>query len=355
MITKLQKIDPLNYSDIEFKEAVDLIIHGEIVAFPTETVYGLGGNALNSQSIEKIFIAKGRPQDNPLIVHISSFKMLEEIVLDIPSEAKKLIKQFWPGPLTILFKKNKCIPDNVTAGLPTVAVRMPSNPIAKRLIELANVPIAAPSANSSGKPSPTSADHVFQDLNGKIPLIIDGGNCQVGVESTVLSLEHEIPVILRPGGVTIESLKQYIPKVVFYNQLADRKKIEEKPPTPGLKYRHYAPKAELYLFRGSADKIFHAISNYATKFLESQKRVGIVQFTQDFSFNKQISESNQCIIIKLKEDNPLKEIAHDLYSILRDLDRKQVDYILFEGIPEVDLGTTVMNRLKKAAVKIIDV
>lgn len=355
MNTKVQKIDPLNLNELDLKEAKDFILNGDIVAFPTETVYGLGGNAFNPESIEKIFIAKGRPQDNPLIVHISSLEMLKRIVLDIPANAKPLIEHFWPGPLTILFKKNDRIPDIVTASLPTVAIRMPSNPIAKKLIELTDVPIAAPSANSSGKPSPTSADHVFQDLKGKIPLIIDGGICQVGVESTVLSLEHEIPVILRPGGVTIESLKKIIPNVIFYNQLTESKQLEEKPPTPGLKYRHYAPKADLILFRGKEDNVFNAITNYAYDLIKAQKRVGIVQFTDKFRYDKQISDKDQCIIIQLHYNKGYNEIARELYSILRELDQKLVDYILFEGIPEIDLGTTVMNRLKKAAVKILDV
>ncbi len=234
-------------------EAASALARGGLVAFPTETVYGLGASALDETAVKNIFVAKGRPQDNPLIVHVSNRTMLEQVVCEIPEVAEKLMKQFWPGPLTIIMEKSSRISTTVTAGLETVAVRMPSHPAALHLIEKSGVPVAAPSANISGSPSTTRASHVMNDLTGRVDYIIDGGACQVGLESTVLDITGETPQILRPGGVSLEALREVLGNVVYEPALKDSR---ETPKSPGMKYRHYAPKAALYLVDpGHEDKL----------------------------------------------------------------------------------------------------
>ncbi|KAL6049815.1 Threonylcarbamoyl-AMP synthase [Balamuthia mandrillaris] len=269
METRVIRVDPEHFSEEELLPAIELLKAGQVVAFPTETVYGLGANALNGEACAKIFEAKRRPADNPLIVHVSSFEMLDALVSEVPPLGQTLVKHFWPGPLTILFPKKECVPDQVTAGLATVAVRMPSHPIARKLIELGGMPLAAPSANSSGRPSPTSASHVLADLHGRIPCIIDGGDAAVGVESTVVDVSNpNEPMILRPGGISREQLLPFVPELQVYgsawgskkkgeNGVEDgaqeeerrkrKKEMEERPPTPGLKYRHYSPNAKVVL------------------------------------------------------------------------------------------------------------
>src|SRR6056297_162563 len=244
METKIIKIDQENYFNKILNYPAKVLKEGGLVAFPTETVYGLGCNALDEEAITKIFEVKGRPGDNPLIVHISEIEMLDSLVKDYSGIVKKVISKFWPGPLTIVFKSSDLVPSTVTAGLDTVAIRMPSNAIAQKLIEIADVPVAAPSANLSGKPSPTSAKHVIDDLSGKIECIIDGGDCEVGLESTVLDMSSDQPTILRPGGVTIEALRKVIPSVIYDEAL---KNLELIPKSPGMKYVHYSPEAEVYI------------------------------------------------------------------------------------------------------------
>jgi len=312
-----------------YYSAAKLLKKSEIVAFHTETVYGLGANALDEGAVKKIFQAKGRPADNPLIVHISSIEQLNSLIKEGPIEALTLIKKFWPGPLTLIFKKNIVVPTIVTAGLDTVAIRMPKSKIALSLIKSANVPIAAPSANSSGKPSPTKAEHVFEDLNGKIQLIIDGGKCDVGLESTVLDLTKKPFTILRPGAVTKEQLEKVLGKenVVLFSK--KEISLEEKVSSPGMKYKHYAPKASVLLFskQNEIDKI--VLDN-------KEKKIAVI------GINK--FECSFMIFHKSVED-----YSKNIFSDFRKLDNLGFDIILVEKVEEKGLGNALMNRMKKAA------
>jgi L-threonylcarbamoyladenylate synthase len=352
MKTKIQKVNFHSIKDSELRDAVKLIQEGEIVAFPTETVYGLGASALNAEAVKKIFEAKGRPADNPLIVHVSSLDMLKKIIKKLDSKIEPLIKEFWPGALTILFEKNELIPDIVTAGLPTVAIRWPSNKIAEKLIQLSNLPIAAPSANSSGKPSPTNAQHVWDDLNGKIPLIIDGGSTDIGVESTVIDVNHNPPLILRPGGITLEQLKPFLPTIRMFQKELDGG-LEQKPPTPGLKYRHYAPNAELIVVEGNSKFITNESSKLLDECIKKKQLVGLIHTHPEIHYSEQILNCKECIIQNLGSPFNIEKIAKDLYAILRSLDKIGVKRIVFEGIETTQRGLAVMNRLYKAASRII--
>ncbi len=340
--TKIIKVDEKNLKEDLIKLGANVIKEGGLVAFPTETVYGLGANGLNEEAIEKIFIAKGRPQDNPLILHVASVKQVESLVESIPTEAKILMERFWPGPLTMIFKRSNLIPDMITAGLDTVAIRMPNNHIALELIKTSGVPIAAPSANTSGRPSPTLASHVIEDLNGKIDMIIDGGSTGIGVESTVLDVSGDVPTILRPGGITLEDLIKVIPKVEEdLSIIKDDKNIIPK--SPGQKYRHYAPKADMVVFTGEVQNIVKAINEYTDKYISQGKKVGIMatEETKD--------EYKKGIIISVGSRKDKKTIAHNLFNTIRLFDEKKVDIILSEGVETFEIGTAIMNRLKKAS------
>lgn len=317
-------------------QAAKWLNDGEVVAFPTETVYGLGGSALSDEAIEKIYRAKGRPQDNPLIVHLSKTEQLVNYVDEIPEHAKRLMEQFWPGPLTIILKHNGTLCPKVTANLPTVAVRIPDHPIARALIEAVNIPLAAPSANTSGKPSPTSAQHVYNDLKGKIPLIIDGGKTGVGLESTVIDCTTESVIILRPGGVTKEQLEQVVDNVVVDPALTD---TSETPRSPGVKYTHYAPSVPLILIDGSTTFITKKIEEAK----EAGKRVGML-VTEE---NKGKFPAEKEVVIGSRTN--LLEIAQNLFDALRSFHKEEVDVIFSEVFPETELGTAIMNRLRKAS------
>ncbi|NMA86583.1 MAG: threonylcarbamoyl-AMP synthase [Tissierellia bacterium] len=336
--TKIMEIDEKNMEDLKY--GAEIIKSGGLVAFPTETVYGLGANGLEPRAVKKIFEAKGRPQDNPLILHIANTRDMAPLVESIPKDAEKLMEAFWPGPLTIIFKRNKLVPDIVSAGLDTVSIRMPNNPIALKLIELSDLPLAAPSANTSGKPSPTSAKHVMEDLYGKVDLIIDGGDTGIGVESTVLDMSGDIPRILRPGGITLEDLKKYLPNIEEDLSII---KEDEIPLSPGQKYRHYAPKAEMIVFSGELENIIREINIYANKYSKEGKKVGIM--ATDESVDKyHIGE-----IISLGTRKDKNTIAHNLFNTLRLLDEENVDIILAEAVEDIGIGRAIMNRLKKAA------
>ncbi|HAA64145.1 MAG TPA: threonylcarbamoyl-AMP synthase, partial [Thermoanaerobacter sp.] len=279
-MTKIIRVNK-NNPEIELIDfAAKVIKEGGLVAFPTETVYGIGANSFNEEAIKKIFIAKGRPQDNPLIVHIAELEQIYDLVKEVPQKAKTLMKKFWPGPLTLIFKKSQKVPYVNTAGMDTVAIRMPSNTIAHLLIKRAEVPISAPSANVSGKPSPTDASHVIEDLYGKVDVIIDGGKCDVGVESTVLDLTEKVPVILRPGAVTLEMLREVIGNVEVDPSLLKKPQEDLKPKSPGMKYKHYSPNAEVYIVTGDLEKVVKKIQELTEEQLKYGKKVGIMATVQ---------------------------------------------------------------------------
>jgi L-threonylcarbamoyladenylate synthase len=343
MKTKIWKM-PGDKPDLaKLSEAADLLRAGEVVAFPTETVYGLGANALEEKAVEKIYLAKGRPSDNPLIVHISSLDDVRQLVSEIPPKARRLMEVFWPGPLTLVMPKAKIIPQIITGGLDTVGIRFPAHPVALKLIELAKCPVAAPSANISGKPSPTTAEHVWQDLNGKIAGIVDGGKADVGVESTVLDVTEEIPIILRPGGITLEQLEDTIGEVKLDSALYDLGAI---PKAPGMKYTHYAPEADVIIIKGSSDEMLGKVNSV----LENSKgeRVGIMASQELIEALPKSLPAN--IITKvLGSENNLETITANLFDTLRWFDQKGVRVIYAESFPDNNIGAALMNRLIKAA------
>lgn len=340
MDTKIIKIDENNINFSLIDEGANIIKSGGIVAFPTETVYGLGANGLDEEAVKKIYKAKGRPSDNPLILHISQIEELNPLVDEISELAYKCMEKFWPGPLTIIFKKSEIIPDIITAGLDTVAIRMPDHKIASELISKAKVPIAAPSANLSGKPSPTKGSHVVEDMMGKIEMIIDGGNTGVGLESTVLDLSTEIPTILRPGGITLEDLREVIHNVVQDGSITNK---DETPKSPGQKYRHYAPEAEMILYTGDVEKIIKKIKSDAKYLIDEGMKVGIMA-TEETKHNYTVG---QVFVSGSREKS--ETIAHNLFDILRNFDESNVDIILAEGVSFDNIGMAIMNRMVKAA------
>lgn len=340
MKTEIIKIDKENINKRLLNKAVKTIRAGSVVAFPTETVYGLGVNGLDESAVRKIYKAKGRPSDNPLILHISDRQQLIPLVSNLPKIASKLIDRFWPGPLTIVLKKSEIVPDIITGGLDTVAIRMPKHPIALELISQSGFPIAAPSANISGKPSPTKAEHVIQDMKGKIPLIIDGGRTGVGLESTVLDLSTRIPRILRPGGITLEDLQKVIPNLVQDEALIN---MDLKPKSPGQKYRHYAPKAEMIVYNGEIERVIERINLEVEKNLNKGKKIGIMatEETRD--------KYKADLILSVGSRKNVETIAANLFATIRELDGEGVDLILAEGIKDDNLGNAIMNRMVKAA------
>lgn len=356
MKTIIQKIDATNMASSDFKEAAELLRAGKLVAFPTETVYGLGGNAYDSTASARIYAAKGRPSDNPLIVHISCFDELPPLVSVIPDEAKALADRFWPGPLTMIMNKSDIIPKETTGGLDTVAIRMPSHPIANRLIKEAGIPIAAPSANASGRPSTTKAGHVIEDLDGKIDMIIDGGSSDIGLESTIVDLTVKPALILRPGYITIEMLREVIPDIEYDKAVLKRIKDDTiVAKAPGMKYRHYAPKGELTIFEGDAKAVSSHIYNEAKEKLESGYTVGIL--TSDElakSYESLATEKANAVNPKLyikdigSRENEA-EIAAGLFDALRYFDEIGAEYIYAEAFSEGGIGQAIMNRLMKAA------
>lgn len=318
--------------------AAKILQKGGLVAFPTETVYGLGADATNAEAAKAIFTAKGRPADNPLIVHISSLSMLPEIVSSVPEAAQKLMNAFWPGPLTIIMPKGKKIPYAVTAGLETVAVRFPVHPDAQAMIERCGLPIAAPSANLSGKPSPTTAAHVFEDMDGRIPLILDGGPCQVGLESTVVDATHGHIILLRPGGVTREMLEEALGEEVALGKgvmepLADG----EKALSPGLKHKHYAPKAEVKVVLGPDDLRAQYILDSAAK--DARPCVLCLEGRRGLYPGLTV----------LSAGNTPEDYAHNLFAALRHADEISCTQVYAEGLSLEGVGLAVMNRVERAA------
>lgn len=352
--TVVIKIDENNIDTRAIKEAGDVIRHGGLVAFPTETVYGLGADGMDEAASSKIYAAKGRPSDNPLILHIASIEQLDRIAAEIPAKARLLMDKFWPGPMTLVFKKKAEVPYGTTGGLETVAVRFPKHAVALELIKAAGTPIAAPSANTSGRPSPTKAGHVIEDMDGRIDMIIDGGQVGIGIESTIVDVTQEIPMILRPGYITKAMLEEVVGKVTV-DRVVEAKSIEElggdyAPKAPGMKYKHYAPKAELTMFEGQLDKVIETIRKKAKSDEMDGDKVGIIATDE----SKHLYECGRVVSIGSRKDE--ETIARGLYSILRDFDDMGVDVIYSETFYDDDLGQAIMNRLIKAAgYKIISV
>ncbi len=343
METKVYKVGK-EVSSGELAEAGEILRRGGLIAFPTETVYGLGGNAESAESSRKIYAAKGRPSDNPLIVHIAEFSQLEAIASEVPEAARKLNAAFWPGPLTMIVNKNEVIPYETTGGLDTVAVRMPSHPVARQLIKDSGCMIAAPSANTSGRPSPTCAEHVWEDLNGKIDGIIDGGSVNIGLESTIIDLTEEVPTILRPGYITQEMLAKVLGEVRLDPGLQeDNTKV--RPKAPGMRYKHYAPKGDLKIVTGDETAVVKKISELAEEAIASGYSAGIIATEE--TKQKYRVEGADIVTIGAREDED--SIARHLFGVLRQFDDDGVQVIFSEDFNTPRIGMAIMNRLLKAA------
>ena len=405
METKRIIIEDRNHiKDEELKEAASILRSGGLVAFPTETVYGLGGNALDEDAARKIYAAKGRPSDNPLIAHVSCVEEVAPLVKEIPEAGRKLMEAFWPGPLTMIFPKSEKVPYGTTGGLDTVAIRMPDDPVANRLIALAGVPVAAPSANTSGRPSPTTADHVWQDMNGRIEMIIDGGPVGIGVESTIVDVSSAVPAVLRPGAITMEMLAEVLGEVSVDPAILGPLSADVRPKAPGMKYKHYAPKADLTLVepgtgteresgeeqvtgaeqKTGAEQVTGAEQkNGAGQKTGAEQKTGADRNTGADPETGLDETQLQAMICKVRElsrekieagykvgvictdesrgcytDGEVRSIgarksqasvAHNLYALLREFDDLGVDYIFSESFPKDHLGQAIMNRLSKAA------
>lgn len=327
----------LDISTESLEIAGEILAVGGLAAFPTETVYGLGGSAYNPDSVKKIYEAKGRPSDNPLIVHIADLELIPKLARDINDNAKALIHAFMPGPFTIILRKQDIIPDEVTAGMDTVAIRFPENETAQRLIKAAGVPIAAPSANLSGKPSPTKAEHVIADMTGRIDAIIDGGVCEVGVESTIVDASRDIPVLLRPGGVTYEMLKDVVPETIIDNHILESLGEGEKPLCPGMKYKHYAPDAEVTVIEGNMEAVKAEIDKRLNE--NSDKICGVLTMSEHCY--------DSAVIVHGGLTN--KEYARNLFDALRRFDELGVQIVFAEFENRDGYGLAIRNRLYKSA------
>ena len=324
------------------QEAAELLRRGELVAFPTETVYGLGANALDPRAVLDIFRAKERPADNPLIVHIWRREQIEGLA-EIPPLAVPLMERFWPGPLTLLMRRTKAVPEVVTAGLDSVAIRMPSHPVAQALLEACDLPVAAPSANRSGRPSPTAAAHVLEDLAGRVPLILDGGDCAVGVESTVLDICHGAPCILRPGGVTRDMLEEVIGPVEVAGSVLRPLREGETARSPGMRYRHYAPRGQVSLVTGPWEAVGPALRELYREAVSAGRTCCVMCFQEHAEALADCSPH----VIGWQRDPAT--VAHRLFATLRQLDREGMDLIYSEVLPPEGCGLAVMNRLGRAA------
>ncbi|SFE61577.1 L-threonylcarbamoyladenylate synthase [Alteribacillus iranensis] len=342
--TKLWSVDNVggvSASTPELKEAGLWIKNGEVIAFPTETVYGLGADATNEQAVENIFLAKGRPSDNPLIVHIGEMEQWEPLTASIPEMAKQLAEVFWPGPLTLIVPKSNAVSEKVTAGLSTVAVRMPAHTVARALIQAAGIPVAAPSANRSGRPSPTKAEHVIEDLEHRIAGVVDGGPSGYGLESTVVDCTGETCWILRPGGVTKEEIAHVLGENNVEIAASAHSSTDQTPRSPGMKYRHYAPDVPLYLVPGTVDEMLKKIQEE-----QAQKRVVAVLAVEE---HREPLGGLADMFFSLGSRMNLSEVSASLYDHLRQADLSGADVILSETFPKEGLGLAIMNRLEKAA------
>lgn len=321
--------------------AAEILQKGGLVAFPTETVYGLGANGLDAEAAKAIYQAKGRPSDNPLILHVADFAAIDKLACNISDTARKLIAAFCPGPITVILNRNRIVPDAVTGGLDTVGIRMPSHEVARELIRLAGVPLAAPSANTSGRPSPTTAQAVLTDLQGKIGAVVDGGSCAFGLESTIVDCTSEVPTVLRPGAITLEMLAEVVGEVKLDPALAG---ADSKPKAPGMKYTHYAPKAPMIMLEGTKEKMVAGLLTEIAKAKAEGKKIGAVVSSETAK-----NLPADVVIAVYGSREKVDEIAMNLYESLRKFDQTEVDVIFAEGTAEVGLGLAVMNRMHKAS------
>ena len=342
--TILKKIDRSAFTADDIREAAEVLQKGGLVAFPTETVYGLGANALDETAAARIYAAKGRPSDNPLIVHIADVASLKELAREVPEEAYALADAFWPGPLTIILNKKPCVPDGTTGGLKTVAIRFPNDDIALSLIRESGLCIAAPSANASGRPSPTTAQHVYDDLNGRIEYILDGGPVNIGVESTIIDLSGKKPLILRPGYITQADLAKVIGPVEY-----DKAVISKVPQAgvvakaPGMKYRHYAPKGELTIVEGKRENVIAYINRRVEELNKEGRKTGVIATDETAGLYK-----NTTVLSLGKRADEMK-LTHGLFAILREFDDIGAEYMFTESFYDTKLSDAIMNRLRKAA------
>jgi len=342
--TLVLKVDSKQPDTEKIREAATIIRKGGLVAFPTETVYGLGADALNPKAVLKLFKAKKRPLDNPPIVHVENINDIHRLAEQVPPKADQLMKEFWPGPLTLVFKRSETVPDVTVAGLDTIAVRMPQHLVALALIRESRCPIAAPSANLAGKPSPTSAEHVFDDLNGRIDAILDGGPTRIGVESTVLDLSVDPALVLRPGGTPLGALRRVLGEVELHPFVVAEKELSiEKSRSPGMKHRHYAPKAPLIVVEGSIAAVMATVKSLITSYWLQGKRVGVLATAETaWAYEADVVKS-------LGSRRNVDGMAANLFRVLREFDEENVDVILSESVSTEGLGLAVMNRLRKAS------
>ena len=342
MDTKIIRTDPEHIDPAAMREAGRILKEGGLVAFPTETVYGLGGNALDERASGKIYAAKGRPSDNPLIVHIAETDALFQITEEVPKKAMAMAEAFWPGPLTMIFRKNEKVPLATTGGLSSVAVRMPSHPVALAIIREGGGYIAAPSANTSGRPSPTRAEHVCEDLTGKIDMIVDGGAVGIGLESTIVDFTEEVPVILRPGYINQEMIQEVIgPVRMDRGLLITEEKV--RPKAPGMKYRHYAPKAQLTIVQGNSSQVTAYINAQCEKAVREGKKPGVI------AADETVSAYRGAVVKGIGARNDEEEIARNLFAVLREFDEEDTDILFSEAFDTPRMGQAIMNRLLKAA------
>ena len=343
METKCYKIDVENMNMTQMQEAGELIAAGELVAFPTETVYGLGGDALHPDAAKKIYEAKGRPSDNPLIIHIAEVSDLKRVAKEVPSQAEKLAEAFWPGPLTMIVWKKDEVPYATTGGLDTVAVRMPNHPVALELIRKSGKLIAAPSANTSGRPSPTEASHVMEDLSGRIAMVLDGGAVGIGIESTIIDLTESTPMVLRPGYITPEMLSEVLGEEVIMDPGIIAADDTTKPKAPGMKYKHYAPKADMIIVEGEVEAVVKKINALTSEVHAENKKVAVIATEE----TKDLYHADVVLSIGKRDDED--SIAKHMYKILRQCDELEVEVIYSESFKTPRIGQAIMNRLLKAA------
>ncbi len=344
MKTLFLKVDSENPDLTKIQTAAEIIQRGGLVAFPTETVYGLGADALNSSAVLALFEAKKRPLDNPPIVHVADPREVSRLVEDVPAKARVLMDKFWPGPLTLIFKRSQMVPNVTVAGLDTIAIRMPKHKVALELIKRSCRPIAAPSANLAGKPSPTTAQHVFEDLDGRIDAILDGGASNIGVESTVVDLSVDPPLLLRPGGTPFEALKKVVGEIKLHAFVEAEQELSLKEiRSPGMAHKHYAPKAEVILVEGNVLAVIEKVRELIESFGFKGKKVGVLA----------TDETQVCyqadVVKSLGSRSNLASVAQNLFRLLREVDAENVDIIIAEGVSSEGLGLAVMNRLRKAS------